>query len=182
MCDDEPEAVILVDRQVDVLELGSTHSRVAAAALITDGGFLGLASVYVHHETGRGLTPLQEIVANWKARGIHKWLIGGDFNARSGQWGPRDVASNQNGRRVEQWASQENLFVANRPDSLPTYRNSRNHQSWIDLSILSQEAHEKLFKSCRVIEIEDEFTDHNIIETTLSTTPLAQNSQNHTQN
>ncbi|GBN28236.1 Putative protein in type-1 retrotransposable element R1DM [Araneus ventricosus] len=102
------------------------------------------------------LAALQTVILN----NIHKKvLIFGDFNAKSPIWGKR--ASDTRGQKLTDFIYNNDLYVINKPDSLPTF-NGPQGVSWIDLA-LSLNIHPDRIQNW---SITDRLTlsDHNIME------------------
>ena len=115
-----------------ILPLPVPTNRVLAISLRTTIGELVLISTYLQHTSGAGLEALEAAILLAKRR-TSLILIGGDLNGHSAMWSNQE--GNQLGHRIEDLIIRENLTVLNSPEDEASFRNSRGHESWIDVSL-----------------------------------------------
>jgi len=94
---------------------------------------------------------------------LHDIFIGGDFNARHPLWGDTE---NGLGKEVVRWLDDQDMTILNKFPCPPTFKDSRGHHSWIDLSLLTDRGL-VLEPKWEVVPDYSGFTDHNTVKTTL---------------
>lgn len=97
-------------------------------------------------------------------------ILGGDVNSRSPEWGSDRL--NARGRILSEWIAAENLVIQNLGNT-PTFRNSRDHESVIDITLSSERTQ---INSWCVWDDYENGSDHQYIcfELTSSNTSRAQ--------
>ena len=84
------------------------------------------------HDNTAALEDLRSILG---AAGGGLVLVGGDFNARSRQWG--DCEDSMRGQRVEDFCASEGMFIMNDAACGPTFARANGECSYVDLSLCS---------------------------------------------
>ncbi|GBO30576.1 hypothetical protein AVEN_113931-1, partial [Araneus ventricosus] len=109
------------------------------------------------------LASLQSVILN----NVHKKIIiFGDFNAKSPIWGNR--GSDIRGQKLSDFINNNDLFVINRSDSLPTFSGPQG-ESWIDLA-LSLNIHPDSLQNWNITD-RLTLSDHFIMELTVVMDP-----------
>ncbi|GBO02445.1 hypothetical protein AVEN_174879-1 [Araneus ventricosus] len=109
------------------------------------------------------LASLQSVILN----NVHKKIIiFGDFNAKSPIWGKR--GSDIRGQKLSDFINNNDLFVINRSDSLPTFSGPQG-ESWIDLA-LSLNIHPDGLQNWNITD-RLTLSDHFIMELTVVMDP-----------
>ena len=92
-----------------------------------------ISSIYLHHKQ----TPTPDWLVNiiqYSKQNKYGLLIGTDCNAHSNLWGPEPKHRDPRGENLEDFILKHNLKLEN-IGSTPTFRNSRNFTSNIDITL-----------------------------------------------
>ena len=138
-----------------------SHKQATTIQGKLNGQSIIIASIYC---TGKTLpTWIEDIIkyADEKKLGL---ILAGDFNAHSNLWGDNTVETSNKGKEVEELIFTHNMKLHNN-DKNPTFRNSRDHISWIDLTL--SKGLKSDIQDWRVIDHVMNYSDHNTIEFSL---------------
>lgn len=159
------EKNLIMDRNGDAaIWIVNTDMRVNK--LIKGRGYVGatlnnilIVSVYIspnitHREAEKILEDLGLELNTWKGH----LLIGGDFNAKSKDWG--SAINNKRGYLMKEWMAEHNLYLLN-DGSTPTFLRGIQ-ESFIDLTMCSEQIVEHVV-SWKVREDQESNSDHRFI-------------------
>ena len=106
----------------------------------------------------------------------HKYGIikGADANAHSNLWGPEPKHNDPRGEKLEEFILKHALQIANKGVT-PTFRNSTNHTSCIDITLTYGIA----VHNWMVHDLKNNYSDHNTITFTLDKQKLKTNTNRH---
>ena len=109
--------------------ISHTHETVIQGKL--NGNSVIIASIYC---TDKNIPKWIDNIIKYAEVNKLGLILAGDSNAHSDLWGNDSVETSNKGKQLEELNFLNNLRLHN-TGKTPTFRNSRNHTSWIDLTL-----------------------------------------------
>ena len=165
----QPRAAIYVSKSLNFSLLPSLCTQFCTTiAGNLNGQKTVVSSIYLHGK--QPITPpwLLQIIQYCK-QNKYALIIGTDANAHSNMWGPTPAHNDPRGEKLEEFILRHALNIEN-IGIQPTFRNSRNHTSNIDLT-LTYNLKSKL-TNWTVHDNVNNYSDHNTITFSLNTHKL----------
>ena len=161
-------AFLIISKHLDFCQINSlTTSNSMAAIGNVNGRKLLLVSIY-NEPNDKSIPPwLKNILEYSNHNNLHT-IIAGDINIHSQLW-------NSNPKKLNNkiTADFEEFFVSNNVNvhnsgNVPTFRNSRDYTSHIDVMLSLNDNHETSIQKWKVHDKEVNFSDHNTITFNIS--------------
>ena len=161
--EDDVLALLLIKANLSFKTLFLPDARVAGVVLKSNRKDWFFLSVYIQPNTGMGFETISTLLRNTH-NSQQTWFIAGDFNSRHPRWGPEDTPETNKAAGILDLCDDFHLAILNEYPCPPTFR-SPNGQSWIDLTLCSQNLAESSTWTVREDLIS--LSDHQIVETKL---------------